>query len=351
MEIAIDNKTYDPYFILDVTKKDTEEFVTKSFRRKAKMWHPDKNQDPTKVQYYQHMFKVILESYKFILSEKNKSNFKHKNREEITVNKSHSIPTKSLDNSGELNIFNTEFEKLRVDAPNDFGYTAERMKDAKDYENFKYKPHKLFDTKQFNPNDFNKAFEFNQTNQETSGDVGLYYQTTDGFNAYNGGDMGGASVSSYNGVMIVGDNFGQNGQGYYDSNYSDYQHTFSSAKNPVKKLKIPSDFKAQANKQVEALSISESKRQIELQKQNRSIKVEEGSSKYNFQKQEELLLKKQQVQIKQKINQDKELILQYRHMYSDQNTIDSAISGNLIASSDYVTEDNINKRFLKTKFN
>lgn len=355
MEISVDNKLYDPYFILDVTKNDKEEFVTKSFKRKAKIWHPDKNRDSTKDTYHLHMFKVVVESYKYIILQKNKTNFKHKNnREEIIVNKSNSIPTKSLNNSGELNVFNTEFEKMKIDTPNEFGYTSERIKDTKEYENFNYKPHQLFDKKQFNPKEFNDAFEFNQTNQtqpDKNLDVGLYYQTTDCFNAYNSGDVGGASVSSYNGVMIIGDTFGQDGIGYYDSNYSDYQHTFRSAKNPTNKLNIPDDFIANSNKENTTLSIEQSRQQIKLQQQTRSINTNnDDNSKYNFQKQEELFLQKQQLQIKDKIKKDKQLILEYRHMYNDQNTIQAALSGNLITSPDYVSENNIDKRFLKTKF-
>ena len=38
----IDGIDIDPYFIMSVTPADTEEFVTKAFKKKAKMWHPDR---------------------------------------------------------------------------------------------------------------------------------------------------------------------------------------------------------------------------------------------------------------------------------------------------------------------
>jgi hypothetical protein len=170
----------------------------------------------------------------------------------------------------------------------------------------------------------------------------LYYKTTDGFNAYNSGDVGGASVSSYNGTMIVGDTFGQNGMGYYDTNYSDYQQTFSTAKNPNKQLEIPNDFIAKSNEQINTLSIEQSNKQMELQRKQRDLQLNvnnEPFSKQNFKLQESLLLQKQHDQMQDKISQDKELILQFRHLYSDQNVIEDALKNNLICNKDYISED------------
>ena len=38
----IDGIDIDPYFIMSVTQADSEEFVTKAFKKKAKIWHPDR---------------------------------------------------------------------------------------------------------------------------------------------------------------------------------------------------------------------------------------------------------------------------------------------------------------------
>jgi curved DNA-binding protein CbpA len=340
-EIIVDNKTYSPYFMLDCMENDSDAFVTKSFRKLAKRWHPDKNRDPSQSAYYEHMFKAIKESYEYIILKKKKYNVKKK--EAIVINKNQSISTKQFDNSEELNTFNKEFEKVRYDNPNDFGYTTERMKDIKEYDNLDFKPLQLFNSKKFNSSDFNKTFEFNQTNVQNKNDnVGLYYKTTDGFNAYNSGDVGGASVSSYNGTMIVGDTFGQNGMGYYDTNYSDYQQTFSTAKNPNKQLEIPNDFIAKSNEQINTLSIEQSNKQMELQRKQRDLQLNvnnEPFSKQNFKLQESLLLQKQHDQMQDKISQDKELILQFRHLYSDQNVIEDALKNNLICNKDYISED------------
>ena len=46
--ITINNKQYDPYFILGVTKDDTIDFISKIFRKKVKKYHPDKYIDQKK---------------------------------------------------------------------------------------------------------------------------------------------------------------------------------------------------------------------------------------------------------------------------------------------------------------
>lgn len=357
--ILIDGKPYDPYFIIDCVPEDSEEKVNKSFRKKAKMWHPDKlsledRKDPVKVESRKQRFKILVDCYDYILSKK--SSFSNSNaRQEINVPRNNNIPTKNLDNSSELDNFNKEFESSRVQTPNDFGYSNERLKDLKDYDNFEYKPTQLFDSKKFNPTDFNKAFEYNQETQglSASRDVGVYFKTTDGFNAYNAGDSGGfANVSSFNGVMIVGDSFGQNGSGYFDTNYSDYKQVFSAPQNPHEQITVPQDFQGMTRKVV-PLNDKEAQEQMNLQIQMRQMNLNSGggSSKQNFQMQEQMFLEKQQGDIKQKIDQDKDFVLQYRHMYKDQNTIDQALSGNLLTNTDYVSENNIDKRFLRTKFN
>ena len=356
--ILIDGVPYSPHFILDVTPEDSEEKVNKSFRKKAKMWHPDKlspedRKDPIKVESRKQRFKILVDCYNYILSKK--SSFSNSSdRQEINVPKNNNIPTKNLDNSSELDNFNKEFESSRVHTPNDFGYSNERLKDLKDYDNFEYKPTQLFDSKQFNPTDFNKTFEYNQETQglSSSKDIGVYFKTTDGFNAYNAGDSGGfANVSSFNGVMIVGDSFGQNGSGYFDTNYSDYKQVFSAPQNPNEQITVPQDFKSTVRKVV-PLNDKEAQDQMNLQIQMRQMNLNSSSSsKQNFQMQEQMFLEKQQDDIKQKIDHDKDFVLQYRHMYKDQNTIDQALNGMLLTNQDYCDEKSIGKRNLKTKFN
>ena len=158
--IVVDGETYNPYFMLDVVPEDTEDFITKSFRKKAKLWHPDKirTNDPKMIREAQLHFKVLVESYEYIINKKQSINHSRK-REHIDVTNNSNLTPKSIDNTNELNLFNEEFSKLNVTSPNDFGYEIkERLTDIKQYENFNYRPHQIFDPKQFNRSEFNKVF-------------------------------------------------------------------------------------------------------------------------------------------------------------------------------------------------
>lgn len=352
-QIKIDNQYVDPYFIIGCVETDSEQFITKAFKKKAKMWHPDKiskqdSLDPVKVQNIKNHFKILVDSYEYIINKKRSFTSK---REHISVPKSNFILTKSIDNSNELDLFNKEFNKLNIEKPTDFGYKFERVKDIKDYESFEHKPYKMNFK---NTDEFNKTFEYVQQNiNESTSEVSLYHTTTDGFNGYNGSDLGGnASVSSYNGLMIVGDTFGQSGLGYYDSNYSDYKKTFEGPKNPASKLDIPNDFKQKGL--VKPMSLSESKKQLELRMTNRneiesSIYSSKVFSKNEFKKQEKLLLDNQAQNIKTKLEHDKNMILQYQDLFTDKGLIQNALNGNLISSPDYCDEYSIDKRNLQTK--
>lgn len=327
-EIVVDNISINPYFILDVVHSDSESFITKAFRKKAKFWHPDKmslqdSKDSSKVKKVNHHFKIIVESYEYIINKK--QSFLGKT-DKINIIKSNVIPTKSIDNSDELVNFNTEFDKIHITTPNDFGYTNTRMEDTKEYDN-NYTPYKVFNSKNFNNSDFNKTFEYQQQSHSSTNEVSLYNTTNDGFNAYNGSDSNGsANVSSYNGVMIVGDTYGQSGLGYYDASFSDYKQSFNTAKNPIGNINIPTDFQSKIQTQ-KKLSTKESQEQMNLQLKHRNIPI---NSKENFKLQEKILLEQQDIEIKKKIENDKKILLEFQNMYSDKNMINDALNGKLI---------------------
>lgn len=356
-EIIVDGISYNVYFIMDCTPEDDDVFVNKAFKRKAKIWHPDKmplqdRNDPVKFNKQQHRFKVLVESYEYITSRRMFSS-NQKSREQIDVRRNDNLSIGNFNDNDELRSkFNQEFDKSRPQNPNDFGYKTDRMVNIEDYENQDFTPIQIFDPSKFNPNDFNKAFEYSQKQTSpASNELGLYHRTNDGFSAYNSGDLGGAAcVSSYNGVMIVGDNFGDSGKGYYDTNYSDYKMSYEMSKNPDSQLNIPDDFR-ESNRTTVPLTEAESRRQLELQMQYRSMNIApEGSgSKHDFKLQEQLFLEKQEQEMLAKIENDKKFILQYKDMYDNQ-TIEGALNRNLVSSKDYVSENDISKRNLRTSF-
>lgn len=351
-EILVDNIYYSPYFILDVTPEDNIEFITKAFKKKAKTWHPDKlslidKKDDEKVNKQYHRFKILVESYEYIINKKKTYNNSHIDIKNNFINNNNFLKadvSKNNFTNETIDKFNIDFEKSKVEVPNDYGYKTQRITNLQEYENNDFKPTRLFNS--FNSDDFNKAFEYSQNESLQSSDaIGLYHTTTDGFNAYNSGDLNGAScVSSYNGLMIVGDDFGKSGKGYYDTNYSDYKISFNTAKNPDI-INIPNDF-IPTNKNTMPLTKEESIKQLELQKNYRNIDFKQNSSKYDFNLQQDLFLKKQESNLLDKIEHDKEFISQYKDIY-DKDTIESAFNKSLITNDDYCDHTNIDKIFYK----
>lgn len=326
MLLLIDNEEYDPYFILGVTESDPLSHITKIFRQKAKLLHPDKltaseKQDQKLVKHRTKHFKILVECYEYITSKTKE--FLSKNDQQF--NESEIL---NFANNEDVDKFNQDFMKSRVDQPNDFGYSVERITNEKDYENFEYKPAQIFDSKNFNPTDFNKAFEYQKTQFEGEGNItgALIHKTTDDFYGYNTGDLNGvATVNSYNGILITGDNFGQSGVGYSDGNYSDYKQTFNAAKNPDS-LNIPTNFNY--NSDVKKLSKTES--DLELRRLQELRNNVTPISNLSFKLQEKELLKKQQDSIKEKEENDKNFINKFKNMFKDKNLIEDALNGKLI---------------------
>jgi curved DNA-binding protein CbpA len=350
-EIKIDNIVYDVYFILGVTSEDSIEHITKEFKKKAKLLHPDKlsiedRKDPKKVLKKTKQFKVLTECFEFISNKKQSFNYSRQNKHsQIEIINNTDLNQKQFDNSNDLKFFNDEFSRLKVETPNDFGYDFERIpaldernyeKLANEYNSDTFKPTKLFTGKKFDPKDFNKTFEYHQSQFEEP-ETALIHKTTDGFNGYNSGflsganELGCASVSSFNGVMIVGDNFGESGVGYNDSNFSDYRQSFKKPKNPNSKLNVPSDFKQKITKDT-PLSQTQIDEQLRLRK---NIEIKSKEECY-FTEQEKVLLQSQINEQKNKSQQDKEFILKYQNMFDSQ-TIQDAMNKKLV-TSDFVPE-------------
>lgn len=353
--VVIDKISYDPFFILGVTPEDSLEHITKEFRKKARQLHPDKlnpndQNNPRLVLKRSKQFKVLVDCYEYISNHKQNYNNSRKSKERINVTTFDDLSSKSFDNSKELNSFNTKFNDVKLLNPNDFGYKTERIgnlnENGNNFESLKneytsvsHRPQKLFDNKNFNSLDFNKAFEYQQqqfneemdeqgTARDTPNSV-IIHKTSDGFSGYNSVTLDNcASVSSFNGVMIVGDNFGESGIGYNDVNYSDYRQTFKGAKNPDK-LNIPENFQPVSSRATKPLT----KKEIDTQIGIRSIKIEQKNNG-NYNLQEQMLLEQQKTDLQNKIEQDKKFVIKYQHLF-DKQTIEDALNDRLITSKDY----------------
>ncbi len=232
--IEIDGKTYDPYFILDVTREDSSSHIVKSFREKVKKYHPDKYTDLKKKEKYEKYFKILNESYRYI-KDKRESVSKIKRVDDKKQNSKNKKQVKTFKEQNELDDFNKTFNKRSDLEEQDQNY--ERLQRKEDYDNIDVKVYNQFEKRKFKLDEFNKMFEY--TKGEDENDISkksLVHKTSDGFYGYNTSESF-ALVSSFNGLMIVGDNFYKNG--YWGSGYSDYKHSYKMPKNPNSKIIVP----------------------------------------------------------------------------------------------------------------
>lgn len=305
--IDIDGKLYDPYFILGVTKDDSSDHITKSFRKKVKKYHPDKYTDKNDKKKYESYFKILVASFEYIKEKRTNKKSIH------LIDKSkykHKVEPKKCD----IDSFNKDFDNIKRD-PNDYGYghNYTRLENTEEYDKLKVDLVNLFSKKKFSNKQFNKIFEWNKyknlENDPSETSKQLIHKTTDGFSCYNSSiiDNNCSLVSSYNGLMIAGDDLGERGVGYWGNNYSDYNIVHKGVKNPVKKPKIPRKF-----------TIDEY-----IEKSNSDIN---DTKIYNEDKY--ALDKKQYNDLLEKERLDKEMVLKYMHKYQKQ-IVDKALNGEL----------------------
>lgn len=317
--ITVNGKLYDPYFILGVTRDDSNDHITKAFRRKVKKYHPDKYTDLKDKKKYECYFKILVASFEYIKE-------KRQNKRSIHLidrkKNGHEVKEIKTCNKDE---FNKEFENKMKD-PNDYGYGDDykRMECLDDYEKLEINLVNLFNNKKFSNKQFNKIFEWNKYQNskmdKEKESKQLIHKTTDGFYAYNSGTIdGSALVSSYNGLLIVGDDLGEKGVGYWGDNYSDYRIVHKGTLNPVKKPKIPKNFNSFE----------------EINKTTKNIKEEElNIKKTSFNDEKDVLYKRQYEDLLEKEKLDKEMVMKYIHKYK--NSIkEAALKGELDQSQSY----------------
>lgn len=316
-KVLINNKYYDPYFILSVTPDDSIKHITKAFRIKAKVLHPDKfknKPDANMDKVYKH-FHILLECYEFIL---NKHKNLHLEKETEFIEPTQQNSHQDLENTHTL----------------DHGYgDLERLKTLEEYDEKRPSQTKIINGK-FNKKQFNRIFEYNESQHSDSEPekqtFSLIHKTTDGFSAYNSNDLKNCSlVKSFNGLMILGDDLGQSGKGYTNDKCADYKQSFSGPVNPDKPIKIPKTFKTKDQYTFESKTI-------------KSI-IKERSDKTNyptesFATQEQLLLSKKKKQLKEKIKEDEDFIKKYGSSVFSKRLIENASSRKLKTSTDYLSE-------------
>lgn len=340
--ITVDGKQYDPYFILDVTRDDSDKHISKSFREKVKKYHPDKYTDKEKKRKYEQYFKILSESYRYIQEKRNsngdlRKDYKKNDEDKITKNKKTPKKTKTHKDFQELN--ERHDEKIKNMNPNDFGYGEDykRIDKIEDYEKENINICKQFGKKNFSLSEFNRMFEYNRRNEDGDNitSKALIHKTTDGFSGYNSADLGNSAlVSSFNGLLITGDDLGESGIGYWGSNYSDYKFSYKrGTKNPDRRIKVPKDFLQASQRKKFDENIDKKYSEYKCNYNNRSFTIKEQT---NFKNEQSVLYEKTYNKLLEKEQYDKKMVMKYIDQYDEQ-TIKMALAGELDQTPTYTS--------------
>lgn len=298
--IKIEGEYYDPYFILGVTKNDDDKQISKAYKLRAKKYHPDKAHHENKTKY-EKRFKIICKSYEYI--KKKRSTVQPKNVPEI--------PEHERDHNTESNGINL---------PNSFGYgKSSRLENIEDYENIDIDIYKQFDENKFELGVFNKMFEQIKSNCSSSENVGIIHKTTDGFIGYNTADTNNChTVHTYKGLLVCGDDFGENGTGYWGNNYSDYKYSYNAARNPTSKITIQKDIPKTSHTRKNIDFITYKNR-----RENDKVNPAMTNKQFNENKLKQYL---------EEDEQNKYIVMKYSSLF-DKKTLQSALEGQLETST------------------
>jgi hypothetical protein len=229
----------------------------------------------------------------------------------------------------ELNEFNKKFKNNKTNK-NENENGDNRLENPDDYKKFEVDIYNQFSDTKFTNEQFNKIFEHIKLQDGELDQViekSLIHKTTDGFRGYNSADFGNcALVSSFNGLLISGDTFGDNGSGYWGSGYSDYKFSYNRAKNPNSRIIVKSDVKQHKQTKVNTEEISK-------YKQARS-NLAYTNTHGNFSQQQNYLDKKIYEDLTQQEHIDEMIVKKNLSQY-DNDTIQKALAGELETSKTY----------------
>lgn len=299
--ICVDDEYYDPYFILGVSREDSNEHITKAYKQKAKKYHPDKAPKES-LRKFEKRFNIVVQSFDYI----------KKKRAESQVKTDH------------ISIYNTdEFITEPVENNN-----YETLKSMEDYDKLECEVVNQFNNKKFTNKSFNNLFLYNKNTNETDEDrqTLVLHKSTDGFYGYNTADLGNcALVSSFNGLLIVADDLKESGKGYWNSNYSDYRQSFARvAKNPKKVLKVPKSY------QSNTLDRFTVKKNI-----TKDTILQENTNVLSFKQQNEILKKKVLEDLLKKDEHDKTIVLKHKKHFNN-DLVQQALEGRLERSANLI---------------
>lgn len=244
--VCVDNKYYDPYFILDVDQDDDIEYIIKAYKYKAKKYHPDKAENEKERLKNEKRFKILTKCIEFI-KEKRETSFINTHDRKKEYKSSNNKNIKNFNDKNDLNNFNDSFIEKSYSKSKLYKKTSNKPKDKDEYIK-EYNDTKdadiinQFKSKKFTNEKFNTIFDYNKlkNKKKENDEKQLIHYTTDGFYGYNTSDIQNyAMVRTFNGLLISDDLLETEDQVNYGNNYSDYNDIYKKhVKNPIKLVNI-----------------------------------------------------------------------------------------------------------------
>jgi hypothetical protein len=305
--VCVDNKYYDPYFILNVDSDDDLEYIIKSYKYKAKKYHPDKALNEKERIKNEKKFKILTKCIEFI-KERRENSFidtnKRKKESDLKIKEN-----KNFSNQKKLNEFNDLFEeksKRKLTNKNSNSYKKEIKQEVDEK-----KIINQFKSTKFSNEKFNLIFDYNllKNNKQLENNKQIIHYTTDGFYGYNTSDLDNyAIVRSFNGLLIS-DDLIDSTEINYGNNYSDYNDIYKNqVKNPNKLIKLNKDEIQKVEKELKKRNLK-SKKSSKYVYESDEDTYENQENESGFQKEQNKLYKKNLTFLIKQQEKDKKTIL------------------------------------------
>lgn len=246
-----------PYKILDVSKTASMNEIKTAYKRKAKIYHPDRpNGNKEQFQLITMAFMLLIEKYKKTMEDKQFTTLKDESRKELEKQKN--VGRRNVNMKGDRfnnKLFNKIYDENKLYNPNDEGY-GNWMRDN-EYDSDKIP--KVF-SNDFNLNVFNSTF--NERKTSNSQEI-INYSQPKALSLVRGNfeELGGGAVGDYSSTNNK-------------MNYADYKkaHTETTLINP-------DNVRVKNYNSVKDLEFERSKKQFLSERELQQIAIQEAKEK------------------------------------------------------------------------
>ena len=302
----VDLREYDLYGILGIKSDASIREIKHAYRKKIKKIHPDKvgnNSYNNSVALLNRIYNILSDSDNRKVYDNHNSSF-----DELKNNSRNYKQERKQEDINESN-FNEKFDQNKTLDPTDIGY-GEYGKDLKPRTSSTCyiqpkKPKKII--KDFNIDKFNRIFEYYNKNSEEPQEVKESETSL----------VGVSSISSYNGLMIVG----YTQDDFSGDFYSDYKTGFKKSHKNPKKISNKIDYKTKKEKKLTQTDFNNKLIKVS----NSRIKIEPKQTGEDYDKQKKKKEKKE-------IKKNKKIIQKYAQCYP-QELIEQAMNSQLETSN------------------